>query len=155
MLDGETFELKGNWENECEAPPTGYDFCYQPRHNVLVSSAGIVPRRAGRGFDLNDLKKGAGPREGGLSRSHMRRRQGLGVLGWGRQPCSSPRGPVPGYSGGTSSNCPQDGLVPGTGWSPASPAAAPAPPVFQPTGAGRCHGRPRLRALWGGLRLHG
>ncbi|XP_009287590.1 PREDICTED: selenium-binding protein 1, partial [Aptenodytes forsteri] len=58
VLDGETFELKGNWENECEAPPTGYDFWYQPRHNVLISSAGLVPKRAGRGFNPDDLKKG-------------------------------------------------------------------------------------------------
>lgn len=60
MLDGETFELKGNWENECEAPPTGYDFWYQPRHNVLISTAGLVPKRAGCGFNPNDLKKGEG-----------------------------------------------------------------------------------------------
>ncbi|KAM9368348.1 methanethiol oxidase-like, partial [Phaethornis superciliosus] len=58
VLDGETFELKGNWENECEVPPTGYDFWYQARHNVLVSSAGAVPRIAGRGFRPEDLKKG-------------------------------------------------------------------------------------------------
>uniref|UniRef100_A0A8C5IEW4 Methanethiol oxidase n=1 Tax=Junco hyemalis TaxID=40217 RepID=A0A8C5IEW4_JUNHY len=58
VLDGETFELKGNWENECEAPPTGHDFWYQARHNVLVSSAGMVPRVAGRGFNPDDLKKG-------------------------------------------------------------------------------------------------
>ncbi|XP_041333496.1 methanethiol oxidase-like [Pyrgilauda ruficollis] len=58
VLDGETFELKGNWENECEAPPTGYDFWYQARHNVLVSSAGLVPKVAGRGFNPDDLKKG-------------------------------------------------------------------------------------------------
>ncbi|XP_063213643.1 methanethiol oxidase-like [Chroicocephalus ridibundus] len=58
VLDGETFELKGNWENECETPPSGYDFWYQPRYNVLISSAGVVPKRAGRGFCPNDLKKG-------------------------------------------------------------------------------------------------
>ncbi|NWS18167.1 SBP1 oxidase, partial [Pachyramphus minor] len=58
VLDGETSELKGNWENECEAPPTGYSFCLQPRLNVLVSSAGMVPKRAGWGFNPDDLKKG-------------------------------------------------------------------------------------------------
>ncbi|XP_054252899.1 methanethiol oxidase-like [Indicator indicator] len=57
-LERENLELKGNWENECDVPPTGYDFCYQPRHNVLISSAGSVPRRAGRGFNPDDLKKG-------------------------------------------------------------------------------------------------
>lgn len=58
VLDGDTFELKGNWEHECEAPPTGHDFWYQPRHNVLISTAGMVPRIAGRGFNPDDLKKG-------------------------------------------------------------------------------------------------
>ncbi|KAM6190427.1 methanethiol oxidase-like [Sarcoramphus papa] len=58
VLDGETFELKGNWENECEAPPSGKEFSYQPRHNVLVSSAGAIPKCTGRGFNPDDLKKG-------------------------------------------------------------------------------------------------
>jgi len=58
VLDGETLEVKGNWENECEVPLSGYDFWYQPRHNVLISTAGLVPKCAGRGFDPNDLKKG-------------------------------------------------------------------------------------------------
>ncbi|XP_009641917.2 methanethiol oxidase-like [Egretta garzetta] len=58
VLDGETFELKGNWENVCEVPPTGYDFWYQPCHNVLVSSAGLVPKCAGYGFDPDDFGKG-------------------------------------------------------------------------------------------------
>ncbi|NWI96651.1 SBP1 oxidase, partial [Pitta sordida] len=58
VLDGETFDLKGNWEKEGEAPPTGYDFWYQARHNVLVSSAGMVARRVGNGFNPDDLKKG-------------------------------------------------------------------------------------------------
>ncbi|NXF41335.1 SBP1 oxidase, partial [Nyctibius bracteatus] len=59
VLDGETFELKGNWENGCEVPPeTGYDFCYHARQNVLISSAGLVPKRAGRGFFPDDFGKG-------------------------------------------------------------------------------------------------
>ncbi|KAM9624134.1 methanethiol oxidase-like isoform 1-T3 [Morphnus guianensis] len=58
VLDGETFELKGNWENECDSPPSGYDFCYKPCHNVLVSSAGVVPKCTGYGFSPDDFKKG-------------------------------------------------------------------------------------------------
>ncbi|XP_058716347.1 methanethiol oxidase-like isoform X1 [Poecile atricapillus] len=58
VLDGETFELKGNWENECEVPHSGCDFWYQARHNVLVSSAGLAPKVAGRGFSPDDFKKG-------------------------------------------------------------------------------------------------
>ncbi|NWR65262.1 SBP1 oxidase, partial [Bucorvus abyssinicus] len=102
VLDGETFELKGHWENECETPPTGYDFCYQPRHNVLVSSAGSVPKRVGRGFDPDDLKKGAGPRERGPSRSRARRREGLGALGRGGRAPSCPKGPCKRVYGGPS-----------------------------------------------------
>ncbi|XP_051497263.1 methanethiol oxidase-like isoform X2 [Apus apus] len=58
VLDGKTFELKGNWENGCEVPPTGYDFWYQPRHNVLMSTGGVVPKIAFRGFCPEDFKKG-------------------------------------------------------------------------------------------------
>ncbi|NXB82715.1 SBP1 oxidase, partial [Donacobius atricapilla] len=65
VLDGDTFELKGNWENECEAPPTGHDFSFKARHNVLVSSAGLVPKVAGRGFCPEDLKKGGDRRASG------------------------------------------------------------------------------------------
>ncbi|NXD17788.1 SBP1 oxidase, partial [Nothocercus nigrocapillus] len=58
VLDGESFELKGNWEKDCEVPPTGHDFWFQPRHNVLISSAGLVLKRAGPAFNPDDLHKG-------------------------------------------------------------------------------------------------
>ncbi|NWY08014.1 SBP1 oxidase, partial [Nothoprocta ornata] len=58
VLDGESFELKGNWEKDCEVPPTGHDFWFQPRHNVLISSAGLVLKRAGPAFNPADLHKG-------------------------------------------------------------------------------------------------
>ncbi|NWI08239.1 SBP1 oxidase, partial [Crypturellus soui] len=58
VLDGESFDLKGNWEHERGAPHTGFDFWYQARHNVLVSSSGFVPRRVGYGFNPDDLHKG-------------------------------------------------------------------------------------------------
>uniref|UniRef100_A0A803W3F1 Methanethiol oxidase n=1 Tax=Ficedula albicollis TaxID=59894 RepID=A0A803W3F1_FICAL len=58
VLDGATLELKGNWESECETPASGYDFWYQARLNVLVSSAGLVPKVAGRGFSPEDFNKG-------------------------------------------------------------------------------------------------
>ncbi|NXO63940.1 SBP1 oxidase, partial [Phainopepla nitens] len=89
VLDGETFELKGNWENECEAPPTGYDFWYQARHNVLVSSAGLVPKVAGRGFCPEDFKKGGEPRVAAAPGPGP----GLAGLG-GRREAISPRVPV-------------------------------------------------------------
>lgn len=40
LLDGETFEIKGNWEKGDKSPPMGYDFWYQPRHNVLIALNG-------------------------------------------------------------------------------------------------------------------
>ncbi|KAM7080542.1 methanethiol oxidase-like [Ciconia maguari] len=58
LLDGETFEIKGNWERGDKIPPMGYDFWYQPRHNVLISTEWGIPKCLGYGFDPNDLKKG-------------------------------------------------------------------------------------------------
>ncbi|XP_074896798.1 methanethiol oxidase-like isoform X1 [Buteo buteo] len=58
LLDGETFEIKGNWEKGDKIPPMGYDFWYQPRHNVLISTEWGIPKCLGYGFDPNDLKKG-------------------------------------------------------------------------------------------------
>ena len=37
VLDAQTFEVKGRWENGGDRPPFNYDFWYQPRKNVLVS----------------------------------------------------------------------------------------------------------------------
>ena len=53
VLDAKTFEVKGRWENGGETPPLNYDFWYQPRKNVLVSSR---VRRAER------LREGLRPR---------------------------------------------------------------------------------------------
>ncbi|EDO41029.1 predicted protein, partial [Nematostella vectensis] len=38
LLDGETFHVKGQWERDNVGVPMGYDFWYQPRHNVLMST---------------------------------------------------------------------------------------------------------------------
>ncbi|KAM9515001.1 methanethiol oxidase isoform 1-T1 [Guaruba guarouba] len=58
LLDGETFEIKGNWEKGDKIPSMGYDFWYQPRHNVLISTEWGIPKCLGYGFDPTDLKKG-------------------------------------------------------------------------------------------------
>ncbi|XP_062489847.1 methanethiol oxidase-like isoform X1 [Pezoporus occidentalis] len=58
LLDGETFEIKGNWEKGDKIPAMGYDFWYQPRHNVLISTEWGIPKCLGYGFDPTDLKKG-------------------------------------------------------------------------------------------------
>uniref|UniRef100_A0A0B8RQ82 Methanethiol oxidase n=1 Tax=Philothamnus irregularis TaxID=1899461 RepID=A0A0B8RQ82_9SAUR len=58
LLDGETFEVKGNWEKGTKVPPFGYDFWYQPRHNVLMSTEWGTPKCFANGFNPADLEKG-------------------------------------------------------------------------------------------------
>jgi selenium-binding protein 1 len=58
VLDAKTFEIKGRWENGGERPPMNYDFWYQPRKNVLVSSEWGEPNAFEKGFDLDDVAAG-------------------------------------------------------------------------------------------------
>ncbi|KAL8184770.1 UNVERIFIED_CONTAM: Methanethiol oxidase [Gekko kuhli] len=58
LLDAETFEVKGNWERPTQAAPQGYDFWYQPRHNVMMSTEWGVPKFFVTGFNPADLGKG-------------------------------------------------------------------------------------------------
>ena len=58
VLDAKTFEVKGRWENGGGMPPMNYDFWYQPRKNVLVSSEFGVPNAYEPGFDLDDVEAG-------------------------------------------------------------------------------------------------
>jgi selenium-binding protein 1 len=51
VLDARTFEVKGRWENGGAKPKLGYDFWYQPRKNVLVSSEFGEPNAYEQGFD--------------------------------------------------------------------------------------------------------
>ncbi|POI24387.1 hypothetical protein CIB84_011863 [Bambusicola thoracicus] len=58
LLDGETFEVKGNWEKGGKCPPFGYDFWYQPRHNVLMSTEWGAPKVLAYGFNPVDVENG-------------------------------------------------------------------------------------------------
>ncbi|KAK2525085.1 hypothetical protein Q9233_009132 [Columba guinea] len=58
VLDGQNFELKGNWEKDCESPAGGYQFWFQPCLDVLISTSGFALNVVGRGFCPDDLKKG-------------------------------------------------------------------------------------------------
>jgi methanethiol oxidase len=58
VLDARTFEVKGRWENGGGKPSFNYDFWYQPRKNVLVSSEFGEPNAFEPGFDLEDVAKG-------------------------------------------------------------------------------------------------
>jgi selenium-binding protein 1 len=58
VLDARTFEVKGRWENGGPQPDFGYDFWYQPRKNVLVSSEFGEPNAYESGFDIDDVGAG-------------------------------------------------------------------------------------------------
>jgi methanethiol oxidase len=58
VLDAQTFEIKGRWENGGPRPPLNYDFWYQPRQNVLASSEFGEPAAYESGFDLDDVAAG-------------------------------------------------------------------------------------------------
>uniref|UniRef100_A0A6Q2Y225 Methanethiol oxidase n=1 Tax=Esox lucius TaxID=8010 RepID=A0A6Q2Y225_ESOLU len=58
LLDGETFEVVGNWELPGEAAPFGYDFWYQPQHNVMMSTEWGTPKFLADGFNPEHVKEG-------------------------------------------------------------------------------------------------
>jgi len=60
VIDAKTFELKGRWENGSQTPRFNYDFWYQPRKNLLVSSEFGEPNAYEPGFDLEDVSAGRG-----------------------------------------------------------------------------------------------
>ena len=41
----------GRWEKSGHSTPFGYDFWYQPRHNVMISSEWGEPNTFLKGFD--------------------------------------------------------------------------------------------------------
>jgi len=49
------FEIQGRWENSMGEIKFGYDFWYQPRHNVMVSSEWAAPNTFMPGFDLEEV----------------------------------------------------------------------------------------------------
>jgi selenium-binding protein 1 len=52
------FNLMGRWEASTQDMNFNYDFWYQPRHNVMVSSEWAAPNTVRRGFQLEDVQKG-------------------------------------------------------------------------------------------------
>ncbi len=57
LLDGKTFDVQGSWEKG-SAAKYNYDFWYQPRHNVMISSEWGAPFAFKKGFHLQDLERG-------------------------------------------------------------------------------------------------
>ena len=55
LLDSTTFEVKGIWNSGDIVPDFNYDFWYQPRHNVMISSEWCGPNTFQSGFHMNDV----------------------------------------------------------------------------------------------------
>ena len=49
------FEIIGRWEKDITGMNFGYDFWYQPRHNVMVSTEWGAPKTFTPGFNLDDV----------------------------------------------------------------------------------------------------
>ena len=58
QLDQEDFSIDGRWEADSGEMAMNYDYWYQPRHNVLVSSEWAAPETYYPGFDLEDVEAG-------------------------------------------------------------------------------------------------
>ena len=58
ILDGKTFDVKGRWEADNKTAPMGYDFWYQPRHNVMISSEFGAPSCFTKGFNPEHVAAG-------------------------------------------------------------------------------------------------
>ena len=56
LLDGETFDVKKNWEKK--SVEFGYDFWYQPYHNVMTSTGWGAPNAWRKGFNPKDVENG-------------------------------------------------------------------------------------------------
>ena len=58
LLLDDKFDIAGHWSNSREGMKFNYDFWYQPRHNVMISSEWGAPNTVRHGFKLEDVKNG-------------------------------------------------------------------------------------------------
>lgn len=58
LLLDEDFEVAGRWEANTSGMNFNYDFWYQPRQNVMVSSEWAAPSTTRPGFKMEDVKAG-------------------------------------------------------------------------------------------------
>lgn len=58
MLLNDKFEVTERWDVDAPGMNFNYDFWYQPRHNVMVSSEWGAPNTTRPGFKLEDVKAG-------------------------------------------------------------------------------------------------
>ncbi len=57
LIDSKSFEIKGKWAKD-DTVPLNYDFWYQPRHNVMISTEWGSPNTIKEGFRLEDVLSG-------------------------------------------------------------------------------------------------
>jgi selenium-binding protein 1 len=58
LLLDEAFDVAGRWEQSTAGMQYGYDYWYQPRHNVMVSSEFAAPNTYMSGFNPKDAEAG-------------------------------------------------------------------------------------------------
>jgi methanethiol oxidase len=58
LLLDDKFEIAGRWEADAPGMNYNYDFWYQPRQNVMISSEWGAPSTTRPGFKLDDVKAG-------------------------------------------------------------------------------------------------
>jgi selenium-binding protein 1 len=58
LLLDQAFEIAGRWEKNLGSMKFNYDFWYQPRHNVMLSSEWAAPNTVRQGFKLEDVQAG-------------------------------------------------------------------------------------------------
>ena len=58
LLLDEDFNVSGRWEKDAAGMNYNYDFWYQPRHNVMVSSEWAAPNTYTQGFNPADVQAG-------------------------------------------------------------------------------------------------
>lgn len=55
LLLDEDFNIAGRWENKADGMVYNYDYWYQPRHNVMISTELAAPRTYEPGFNFEDV----------------------------------------------------------------------------------------------------
>ena len=58
LLNGSDFTVTGSWQKDGHAAPFGYDFWYQPYHNVMMSTEFGAPKAFWKGFNPADVGNG-------------------------------------------------------------------------------------------------
>lgn len=58
LLDGKDFNIKSTWPADDKTTKFGYDFWYQPRKNVMISTEWGNPAKIRKGFSPAEVAEG-------------------------------------------------------------------------------------------------